>query len=100
MDWSLEFGVVGATTNIRFTVLCFTSAVGEPVLCSVILKSDRQPHEIPISWRLGIDITKDFNRGETRAEVFEINTGNNKPMAGGPTCTFNGKCKSERIDYF
>jgi hypothetical protein len=31
-------GIKGAVTDMHFTVLCFTAATGEPVLCAVIFK--------------------------------------------------------------
>jgi hypothetical protein len=34
-------GWVGAAIDIHFTVLCFTAATGEPVMCAIILKSTR-----------------------------------------------------------
>ena len=34
-------GYLGSTTDIHFTVLCFTCATGEPVMCAIILKSEK-----------------------------------------------------------
>jgi Tc5 transposase DNA-binding domain len=36
-----ETGISGAVTDMHFSVLCFTSGTGEPVLCAVILKSNK-----------------------------------------------------------
>jgi hypothetical protein len=88
---SAEAGVTGVCTDLHFTVLCFTSGTGEPVLCAVILKSEKDIKDIPISWKLGIDIRRDIISGETDYEVLAQNVGNNKAMHGGPRCTFNGK---------
>jgi hypothetical protein len=76
----LESGApTGATTDLHFTVLAFLSGTGEPIVCAIIFKSEQNVSEIPISWKLGVDITVD--------DV------NNKKMVmrGGPTCTYNGK---------
>jgi hypothetical protein len=68
----------GSTTDIHFTVLGFLSGTGEAVMCAIIFKSDQPVSEIPISWKLGLDITCDADD-------------HNKVMAGGPTCTYLGK---------
>jgi hypothetical protein len=47
-----------STTDIHFTLLCFTAGNGEPVFCGIILKSEPAVNEIPICWQMGIDITK------------------------------------------
>jgi hypothetical protein len=83
-------GVIGATSNIHFTKKCFTSALGDPVLCAVILKSDKHISELPLSWKLGIDIRRDVQVGTTRYEYFQANYGEGHVFAGGPTCTYNG----------
>ena len=35
-----------------------TSGTGLPVLCVIILKSDKKVEEIPLTWKWGIDIIK------------------------------------------
>ena len=47
----------GATTDINFTVLAFITGIGEPLMCAVIFKSELPVSEIPLSWKLGSDIT-------------------------------------------
>ena len=47
----------GATTDIHFTVLCFQAANGEPIMCAVVMKSEKESKDLPVSWKLGIDIT-------------------------------------------
>jgi hypothetical protein len=84
-------GVIGAATDIHFTVLCFTSATGDPVMCAVILKSDKNVADLPISWKLGIDIRKEVVKGGTRREYFNYNIGEDKSYSGGPKCTYLGK---------
>ena len=75
-----EFGApIGATTDLHFTVLPFISGTGEAVMCAVIFKSEQGISEIPVSWKLGIDIT--IQNADDTAKV----------MSGGPTCTFQGK---------
>jgi hypothetical protein len=86
-----EFGVCGVTTDMHFTVLCFTSGLGDPVMCAVILKSNKEPSELPIAWKLGIDIRKDIASGETTYELIKANYGEENAMAGGPKCTYQGK---------
>jgi hypothetical protein len=86
-----ESGLVGATTDIHFTVLCFTSGTGEPILCAVILKSNKDIKDIPVCWKLGIDIRKNVETGRTEAETIQLNHGEGKAYPSGPTCTYQGK---------
>jgi hypothetical protein len=83
-------GLLSATTDIHFTVLCFNLGTGQPIMCAVILKSDQEVCKIPLSWKYGIDITKDLRieESETDAELFHNNSGCGKAMQGGPTCFF------------
>jgi hypothetical protein len=67
------------------------SGTGEPVMCAVILKSNKDISEIPLSWKMGIDIRKEVNTGQTQYELFEGNMTDKGAMAGGPKCTYNGK---------
>jgi hypothetical protein len=60
-----DCGVSGVVTDMHFSVLCFTSGTGQPVLCAVILKSNTHISDIPISWKMGIDIQKDIKGGAT-----------------------------------
>jgi hypothetical protein len=41
----------GSMTDLHFTVLGFISGTGEPVICTIILKSEENVSEIPISWK-------------------------------------------------
>jgi hypothetical protein len=86
-----ESGISGAVTDMHFSVLCFTSGTGEPVLCAVILKSNKDIVDIPINWRLGIDLTKNVEEERMEADLFESNQGESKLMPGGPKCTYMGK---------
>ncbi len=69
---------IGSITDIHFTVLGFMSDTDEAVMCAIIFKSDQPVSEIPISWKLGLDITCDADD-------------HSNMMARGPTCTYLGK---------
>ena len=86
-----DSGVAGAVTDLHFTVLCFTLGTGEPIMCAIIMKSQRDIASMPESWKLGIDQRKEYKDGETQYEIFENNFGVDKAMTGGPKCTVNGK---------
>jgi hypothetical protein len=49
----------GDTNNLHFTVLDFTSGADEEIMCVVVVA------DIPISWKLGLDVTKDIMKGQT-----------------------------------
>ncbi len=69
----------GAMTDLHYTVLPFISGTGEPVLCAIIFKSEQHICEIPVNWKMGIDLTCD--------DVDDMKN----VAAGGPTCTYLGK---------
>ena len=48
-------GLSGATTNLHFTVLLFTAATSNTVLCAIILKSTLNIEDIPLTWKLGVN---------------------------------------------
>jgi hypothetical protein len=58
-----ESGVIGNTTDIHFTTLCFTSGTSAPVMCAVILKSEKELEKLLLNVKLGIDILKNINTG-------------------------------------
>jgi hypothetical protein len=70
--------------------MCFTNALGDPVMCSVILKSEKHISDLPLTWKLGLDITKIFSDGTTRGQFFKTNYGEDHAFTGGPKCTYNG----------
>lgn len=72
---------IGATTDIHFTVLPFISGTGVPVLCAIIFKSELSISEIPLSWKLGIDIAVSNEEANNMEKV----------ARSGPTCFFRGK---------
>lgn len=86
-----EGGTVGASSDIHFTVMCFTSGSGKPIMCAIILKSNKDSTQLPINWRFGIDIRKDLIDGSSEVEIFEKNCKEGQAMEGGPTCFFNGE---------
>jgi hypothetical protein len=87
-------GVIGCTTNIHASMLCFTtgSALGDPVMCAVILKSNKKSNkkinDLPLSRKKVIDIQKDINKKGTRCELMRNNFGEGKTYGGGPKCTY------------
>jgi hypothetical protein len=70
---------IGATTDLHFTILGFVSGTGEAVMCAIIFKLDQDISEIPVSWKLGLDITSENLEDQSAV------------MTGGPTCTYLGK---------
>ncbi len=70
---------VGDTTDLHFIVQPFVSGTGDAVMCVFIFKSEQQVSEIPLSQKLGFDITV------TDLEDKKL------VMSGGPTCFYNGK---------
>jgi hypothetical protein len=86
-----DAGVTGATTDNHFTVLCFTNGLGVPVLCAIILKSSKHIKDIPLNWKMGIDITKRIVNADDEDEMVRLNSGNDKAMRGGPVCTYKGQ---------
>ena len=75
----------GATTDMHFTCLGFTTAAGKPLMCAVIMKA-KGP--IPVSWELGIDPALELQDADTEEELVRCNK---DAMVGGPTCTYKGK---------
>jgi hypothetical protein len=84
-------GTLGSTTDMHFTVLPFISGTGEPIMCAIILKSEKHVSEIPTSWKLGIDITRPLEPADTDEEMLMKNIGEGKAMHAGPTCVYNNK---------
>jgi hypothetical protein len=59
-----EGGRTSATTDLHYTVLAFTSGTGEPIMCAVILKSDKKIEDVPVNCKLGLDATKKIKWGK------------------------------------
>jgi hypothetical protein len=60
-----EFGRTVTATDIHFT--------RTPKLCAVLLKSKKTAADIPFSWKLGVDITKEVKTGQTQCEIMQNN---------------------------
>jgi hypothetical protein len=71
----------GATTDIHFTVLPFISSTGEPVLFAIIFKSEQDIKDIPVSWKLGVDLAVQTSEADNMKNIGK----------GGPTCVYKGK---------
>jgi hypothetical protein len=88
-------GTLGSVTDIHFTVLPFNAGTGEADTCAIILKSEKAIEDIPLSWRYGTDITKSITSRDVLVDdivdIFIQNSGTGTSMAGGPTCSFQGK---------
>jgi hypothetical protein len=73
-----------ATKDTQFTVLGFTSAVGDPVICAIIFAAKTLCDE----WRLGFDPFAEWIREEND---IHCNIGEGKVYPLDPNCTINGK---------
>jgi len=73
-----------ATKDAHFTVLGFTAANGEPLMCAIIFAAKSLKSE----WVLGFDPFAEWIGGE---ENVSDNIGKGKAMPQGPECIFNGK---------
>ena len=78
-----------ATKDTHLTVLGFTSAAGDPVMCAIIFAAKTMRDE----WRLGFDPLTEWIREEND---IHCNIGEGKVYPLGPNCTFNGK----NVPYF
>jgi hypothetical protein len=84
--------ILGMFTDLHFTVLCFNAGTGAPVMCAVILKPEKESHELPpYNWIFGINLTKNILTGVTSVSTFELNSGEGQAVHGSPTCIFQGK---------
>jgi hypothetical protein len=69
----VEGGRTGVVSDIHFTVLAFTSVTGHAIMCAIIMKSDKDVADLPISWKLGIYISAEVQTKETLLEVYNNN---------------------------
>ena len=73
-----------ATKDSHFTVLGFTAATGEPVMCAIIFAAK----ELATAWVLGYDASAEW-QGKDHEE--NLNTGGlGKRFPMGPQCHYNG----------
>jgi hypothetical protein len=75
--------VTAATSEAHFTVLGFTAATGEPVMCAIIFAAAEMTQEL----QLGIDIRAPMVEGD---DSVRGNYGPGKRYPGAPTCNFRG----------
>ena len=73
-----------ASKDSHFTVLGFTAANGQPVMCAIIFAAKEMNDE----WTLGLDPYVLLVGGE---DDITSNAGRGKRYPMGPTCVFNGK---------
>jgi len=76
-----------ATNSTHFTLLGFTAATGEPVMCAVIIAAKTLRPEVIT----GLDIFAPVEGVEEDDDFYEKNTGAGKMYPCGPTCTYRGK---------
>jgi hypothetical protein len=77
--------IKAATKDSHFTVLGFTAATGEPVMCAIIFSAK----EMCRSWVLGLNASAPWEGDDKNLRA---NTGGlDKQHPQGPVCHFNGK---------
>jgi hypothetical protein len=76
-----------ATNSTHFTLLGFTAATGEPVMCVVIIAAKTLRPEVIT----GLDIFAPKEGDEEDPDFAEKNSGRGKMYPCGPTYTFQGK---------
>jgi hypothetical protein len=75
------------TNNNHFTVLGFTAATGEPVMCAIIVSGKTMKPEIITS----LDVLAEKEGNETDPDFNMKNTSPGKIYPNGPTCHYKGK---------
>jgi hypothetical protein len=73
-----------ATKDAHFTMLGFTLANGQPIMCAIIFAAKGMKDE----WNMGFDPFAEWIGEENEIEK---NIGEGKVYPMGPECTFNGK---------
>jgi hypothetical protein len=79
----VDCGNDGVCTDLHFSVLCFTSATGDPAMCAVILKSQKNIKDIPMTWKFGIDIRKNVENHQCEYDFFKSNFNQEGALPGG-----------------
>lgn len=70
----------------HFTLLGFTTLMGEPAMCTVIFAGANQnPYT-----KVGVDLTKEHIRDAEDPYCFENKFGDGKVLLGSPACMFKG----------
>ena len=75
--------ITTATSEAHFTVLGFTAATGEPVMCAIFFAGSELTQEL----QFGIDIRAPMVEGD---DSIRGNYGPGKRYPGAPTCNFRG----------
>jgi hypothetical protein len=84
-----------STRDVRATVMCYTAATGEPVMCVIILQGGKK--DLPFlttqgfDWLSDYDGIQDVHMDTVDNSFFESNISPGGLFPGGPTCTFRGK---------
>jgi hypothetical protein len=72
------------TKDAHFSVLGFTAATGEPIMCAIIFAAK----QLDPLWITGLDPFAAWEGGERELEQ---NSGEGKMLPQGPECVYNGK---------
>jgi hypothetical protein len=86
----IEGGRIGVVSDIYFTVLAFTSGTGNAIMCAIIMKLDKGVTDLPTSWKLEINISKEIKTSKTLLEVYNNNLQIGASI-GGPKCAYLGR---------
>ena len=81
--------ITAATTDICFTMMPVSNALGQPVLCVVISRVETP--SIPSNWVTGIDIVVTAIHDADAEEYLKKNSGVNKMLPNGPVCMIGNK---------
>jgi hypothetical protein len=73
-------------SDTHFTVLAFNLGSWGVVMCAIIMKSEKDVTDLPMSWTLGIDISKEMHTGKTTLETYDLNY-KSVALIGGQKCT-------------
>jgi hypothetical protein len=86
-------GRTSVTLDIHFTVhlrLLWALGTRDVVMCVIIMRSEKDVTDLPMSWTLGIDVSKEMHTGKTTLETYNLNY-KNGALIGGPKCVYLGK---------
>jgi hypothetical protein len=82
------FGFIGSVTNNHYSVLCFQTATGEPIMCAIVFNSERKVRIIPQHWiyRINIQKLKNMSLPDNTDEIalMYVTEAENGAIGGGP----------------
>ena len=78
-----------STSDYKFTLLPFTSALSKAVCCVVIFQQKNS--EVPEIWQAGQDLQVPPVKRDNNSMNIAASKSPGKHFPGGPTCTLNGK---------